>query len=177
MNRQTFDAKLWTLSHRPTISLQSEEHASYAKTPAFAPNACPVKPIARTHHTCMVPENLLGGEKRVDSVAAGLAHPRKLEPVWPAVFLLKPRLAISEPTGDTAAALGRVGAVKERNVLVADVAEPKVSESAFWGICRGESFTRTSEYCSSPGTTRARCYELGRPPISRRRSRPPYPGG
>ncbi len=53
-----------------------------------------------------------------------LAHAHVLEPVGPAVFPMEPGLAVCEAAGDAALALGRVGAVEEGDVLVADVAEP-----------------------------------------------------
>ena len=56
-------------------------------------------------------------------VFLALAH--KLEPVGSAVLLVEPGLAVSEATGYAALALGRVGAVEERNVLIANVAEPR----------------------------------------------------
>jgi len=37
---------------------------------------------------------------------------------------MEPGLAVCEAAGDAALALGRVGAVEEGDVLVADVAEP-----------------------------------------------------
>ncbi len=39
---------------------------------------------------------------------------------------MQPLFAIGEPPSDAAAALGRVGAVEEGNVLVANVAEPSI---------------------------------------------------
>jgi len=58
------------------------------------------------------------------TVASGLAHAGKLEPVGPAVLLVQEGLAVGEAAGDAALALGRVGAVEEGDVLVANVAEP-----------------------------------------------------
>ena len=54
-----------------------------------------------------------------------LALANELEPVGPAVLLVEPGLAVGEAASHAALALGRVGAVEERNVLVANVAEPR----------------------------------------------------
>ena len=53
-----------------------------------------------------------------------LALAGNLEPVGPAVFSVEPGLAVSEAARHTALALGRVGAVEEWNVLVANITEP-----------------------------------------------------
>lgn len=54
-----------------------------------------------------------------------LAHASELEPVRTAVFSVKEGFTVSETAGDAASALGRVGAVEERDVLVADITEPR----------------------------------------------------
>lgn len=56
-------------------------------------------------------------------------HADVLEPVRPAIFPVQPRLALGEATGDTALTLGRVRAVEEWNMLVANVTEPVGSVS------------------------------------------------
>ena len=57
-----------------------------------------------------------------------LAHADVLEPVGSAVFPVEPGLAIGETAGDATLALGRVGAVEEGNMLIANIAEPRESE-------------------------------------------------
>jgi hypothetical protein len=46
------------------------------------------------------------------------------EPIWPAVLAIKPGFAVSEAALGAAPTLGRIRAVEERNVLVADILEP-----------------------------------------------------
>lgn len=60
---------------------------------------------------------------RLGSVTS-LAHADVLEPVGSAVFPVEPGLAIGETAGNAALALGRVGAVEEGNMLIANIAEP-----------------------------------------------------
>lgn len=53
------------------------------------------------------------------------AHTGIFEPIRPAVFSMKEWLTICQSAGDTALALGRVGAVEERNVLITNISEPE----------------------------------------------------
>lgn len=53
------------------------------------------------------------------------AHTGIFEPVRPAVFSMEEWFTICQAAGDTALALGRVGAIEERNVLVTNISEPK----------------------------------------------------
>jgi hypothetical protein len=46
------------------------------------------------------------------------------EPIWPAVLAIKPGFAVSEAALGAASTLGRIRAVEERNVLVANILEP-----------------------------------------------------
>jgi hypothetical protein len=47
-----------------------------------------------------------------------------LEPIRAAVLAVQPSLSVGEAALGAAFALGRVGAVEERNMLVADILEP-----------------------------------------------------
>ena len=51
-------------------------------------------------------------------------HMPIFEPERAAVIIIQPGLAVSKSSLDAAAALGRVRAIEEGDVLVADVAEP-----------------------------------------------------
>lgn len=53
------------------------------------------------------------------------AHTGIFEPVWPAVFSMKEWFTICQSAGDAALALGRIGAVEERNVLITNISEPE----------------------------------------------------
>lgn len=105
-----------------------------------------------------------------------------LEPVRPAVLLVEPGRAVSEATRHAALALGRVGAVEERDMLVSDVAEPNweivLAFSHFKNsVYASAGARRTSESCSSPQTSLGQCYGQGRRPSARRRSRRRGRGG
>lgn len=56
------------------------------------------------------------------------AHAHVLEPIRSAVLLIKEGFAVGKATGGAALALRRVGAVEERDVLVANIAEPVQSQ-------------------------------------------------
>jgi hypothetical protein len=51
-------------------------------------------------------------------------HADMLEPDRPAVLTIQPRLSIRKPARRTATALGRIGAIEEGDMLVADITEP-----------------------------------------------------
>lgn len=53
------------------------------------------------------------------------AHTGIFKPVRPAVFSMKEWFAICQSASDTALALGSVGAVEERNVLITNISEPE----------------------------------------------------
>lgn len=53
------------------------------------------------------------------------AHTGIFEPVRPAVFSMEEWFTICQAAGDTALALGRIGAVEERNVLVTNISKPE----------------------------------------------------
>lgn len=52
------------------------------------------------------------------------AHTSIFEPVGTAIFSVKERLTIRQSASNTALAFGRVGAVEEGDVLVANITEP-----------------------------------------------------
>lgn len=53
------------------------------------------------------------------------AHTGIFKPVRPAVFSMKEWFTICQAAGDTTLALGRIGAVEERNVLITNISEPE----------------------------------------------------
>jgi hypothetical protein len=55
------------------------------------------------------------------------AHANILEPVRPAVLHVEEGFAVGEQAGLAALTLGRIGAVEEGDVLIADIAEPNDS--------------------------------------------------
>lgn len=53
-----------------------------------------------------------------------LARSDIFKPIGPAIFVMEECFAISQSARDTATALGRIGTVEKRNVLIADIAKP-----------------------------------------------------
>ena len=53
------------------------------------------------------------------------SHTNVFEPVWSAVFFLQKGFSVGESAGDATSTFGRVRAVEEGDVLVANIAEPR----------------------------------------------------
>ena len=108
-----------------------------------------------------------------------LAHADVLEPDRPAVVAMQPGLAVRQATLDASGALGRVGAVEEGDVLVANVAEPgsHCQMGCPWEKTVKDGEQLTSGSCWRPQTDRGQYCAPAHRPSARRRNRPRGRGG
>ena len=99
---------------------QTQKHAAPTPDILVVPNAV----LVQNPPACLTATIVYIGTNPNPQQAGRSAHAGVLEPVGPAVFLVEEGLAVGEAAGHAALALGRIGAVEEGDVLVANVAEP-----------------------------------------------------